>query len=462
MKLNSIVTSALSTPGTILTSTVFTTITSTVTTGSASTAYKFVPGNPPSSTPSPTSAAVLRQGERSASTPADVTIASTVTEVTTIKALATTSTLYPCASPFPSLTPTLPYGDASLPSNFSTQNSLFALTSTREGASAQACCSACFFELANCIQAYWYSYEGCVVSLAINASLAGSASGKHVSRNCPAGIFNGLSYERDMNPAFRSTGNIAGPCVLYGQLRVEVSKWADLDIINMSLNTVTKGVGNTTGSLNKTVDSTKKGDVSSTVKQTKKQADTATKDLSGVSVPGEFPDNDRANDKKAQEMPQVSIPSFSSMLQWLMDKFESTVRNFISKYLPQQRQEAIYKSAMSRPMATTFIICQLICCGVPLLVFMAGVFIFAAVAILLWAILSLLVLGPVLLVTGCSGFLMWGWGWLFYSFIKWVDQRFLGGVLTRFFLPLSSGADDDTRRTEEEDKESGSSEKKKP
>lgn len=226
----------------------------------------------------------------------------------------------------------------------------------------------------------------------------------------------------------------------------------------MSLNTVTKGFGSATGNLNKTVDSARKGDVPSTVKQTKKQVDTSTKDLTGVSVPGEFPDNDRANDKKAQEMPQVSIPSISSMFQYMMDKFESTVKDFISRYLPQQRQEAIYKSAMSRPMATTFIICQLICCGVPLLVFMAGVFIFAAVAILLWAILSLLVLGPVLLVTGCSGFLMWGWGWLFYSFIKWVDQRFLGGVLSRFFLPLSAGPDDDAKS----DDGAGSSEKKKP
>jgi hypothetical protein len=225
----------------------------------------------------------------------------------------------------------------------------------------------------------------------------------------------------------------------------------------MSLNTVTKGVGSTTGNVNKTVDSARKGDVSSTVKQTKKHADATTKDLAGISVPGEFPDNDRANDKKAQEMPQVSIPSISSTFQWLMDKFESTVKDFISRYLPQQRQEAIYKSAMSRPMATTFVICQLICCGVPLLVFMAGVFIFAAVAILLWAILSLLVLGPVLVVTGCSGFLMWGWGWLFYSFIKWVDQRFLGGVLSRFFLPLSSGPDDDAQPGDGGDQGSGSS-----
>jgi Promethin len=228
-------------------------------------------------------------------------------------------------------------------------------------------------------------------------------------------------------------------------------------IPTMSLNTVTKGVGGATGNVNKTLDTAKKGDVSSTVKKTKKQADRTTQDLTGVSVPGEFPDNDDDKNKQAQDMPQVSLPSVSSMFQWLMDKFESTVMGFISRYLPQQRQEAIYKSAMSRPMATTFIICQCICCGVPLLVFMAGVFIFAAVAILLWALLSLLVLGPVLLVTGCSGFLLWGWGWFFYSFVKWVDQRFLGGVLTRFFLPVSSTQDDDSQSS---DQGVGSSEQK--
>ncbi|KUL82473.1 hypothetical protein ZTR_10203 [Talaromyces verruculosus] len=217
MKLNTVLAfsgifaSALSAPGAAFTSTVLTTTTSTVTTGSVSTAYTFLSGNPPSSTPSPTAAAAAenKRAEEHGSHP---TVTSTVSELTTIAAPTTTNTLYPCASPFPSLTPTLPYGDATLPSNFSTEIILFYVSSTTEGASAQACCNACFFELANCIQAYWYSYEGCVVSLATNSSLAGSASGEQVSTACPAGIFNGLTYEQDTNPAFRSTGNIAGPC----------------------------------------------------------------------------------------------------------------------------------------------------------------------------------------------------------------------------------------------------------
>lgn len=213
----------------------------------------------------------------------------------------------------------------------------------------------------------------------------------------------------------------------------------------MSLNSVTKGVGDVTGGVNKTVDSARKGDVSGTVKQPRKLVNNTTKDTTGISVPGEFPENDAKNDKKAQEMPQVSIPSFSSMFQWVMDKFETTVKGFLAKYFPPQRQEALYKSAMSRPMATTFVICQLICCGVPLLVFLAGVFIFAAVAILLWGLLSLLILGPVLLVTGCSGLLLWGWSWAFYSFVKWVDQRFLGGLISRYFMPLKFEEDDEDK-----------------
>ena len=36
--------------------------------------------------------------------------------------------------------------------------------STPQGASAEACCNTCYFELPYCIQAYWYSYEGCVVN----------------------------------------------------------------------------------------------------------------------------------------------------------------------------------------------------------------------------------------------------------------------------------------------------------
>jgi hypothetical protein len=81
--------------------------------------------------------------------------------------------------------------------------------STSEGGSALACCNACFFDIPNCVQAYFYSYEGCVVTTATDLT---SASGLGVSNSCPNGLFTGLTYAPDTMPAFRSTGNFAGPC----------------------------------------------------------------------------------------------------------------------------------------------------------------------------------------------------------------------------------------------------------
>lgn len=60
------------------------------------------------------------------------------------------------------------------------------------------------------MQAYWYSYEGCVVSQATNTT--GKGTGKGVSAVCPVGTLAGLTYGPDVQPAFRSTGNIVGPC----------------------------------------------------------------------------------------------------------------------------------------------------------------------------------------------------------------------------------------------------------
>ncbi|MCJ1282971.1 hypothetical protein MMC26_002298 [Xylographa opegraphella] len=138
----------------------------------------------------------------------------TVTQIATATSVATVSvpappvvsTVYPCADPLPSPGPA--YGDYSDNNDLGLQNSLYYLN-TPEGASASACCNACLFEVPNCIQAYFYFYEGCVVSQATNL---GSASGSGVSSSCPAGTFNGLSYGPDVDPAFRSTGNIIGPC----------------------------------------------------------------------------------------------------------------------------------------------------------------------------------------------------------------------------------------------------------
>ena len=39
-----------------------------------------------------------------------------------------------------------------------------------------------------------------------------TGSGEGVSTTCPQGTVEGLVYSNDTNPAFRSTGDFAGPC----------------------------------------------------------------------------------------------------------------------------------------------------------------------------------------------------------------------------------------------------------
>jgi hypothetical protein len=140
--------------------------------------------------------------------PTVITVTATAAVEVTVTPSPSVTTVYPCANPFPTLTPTIPYGIASTPNSLGLENNLYYLN-TQQGSSAQACCNACFFELANCVQAYWYFYEGCVVSQATDLS---SASGQQVSNVCPSGTFDDLTYNNDTAPAFRSTGNIAGPC----------------------------------------------------------------------------------------------------------------------------------------------------------------------------------------------------------------------------------------------------------
>ncbi|KAL8665213.1 MAG: hypothetical protein Q9202_002435 [Teloschistes flavicans] len=206
-------------------------VTKTVTTGSVSTLYAFLPGNPPSTTkarreidarnapadpPVPTYVGqyplpLISKACSCLNLPTPTTTARTTatsTTTTTVAASPTYITKYPCADPFPTLTPNLPFGDYSSPSDLALQNNRFYLD-TPEGSSGQACCNACFFEIQNCINAYYYSYQGCVVSQATNLT---SASGQGVDATCPAGYFKGLTYLPDTQPAFRSQGNLAGPC----------------------------------------------------------------------------------------------------------------------------------------------------------------------------------------------------------------------------------------------------------
>ncbi|RFU24392.1 hypothetical protein B7463_g11946, partial [Scytalidium lignicola] len=171
------------------------TTTKTVYNSVPATSYAFRPGNPPSpsasvdNTESPVKDAVS-------------TVLTTVFITTTPPA--TTTTIYPCADPLPSPGPA--YGQYTSPSNLNLVNDL---RQGDQGQNATDCCNTCFFEVENCVQAFYHEVEGCVVSQATNLT---SASGEGVTNSCPAGTFNGLAYGADINPQPRTPGTIMGPC----------------------------------------------------------------------------------------------------------------------------------------------------------------------------------------------------------------------------------------------------------
>ncbi|BCS24072.1 seipin co-factor family protein [Aspergillus puulaauensis] len=199
----------------------------------------------------------------------------------------------------------------------------------------------------------------------------------------------------------------------------------------MSLNSVTSGLGapvsQATGNVQNTVSETTKP-VTNTVSDT-------TSDLPGTFPKDEAPTNRQNN---------VTIPSASelwtSIIAWVkgliprgVDIFEAAVRRFIQWLIPQERQAAMYKAAMEHPIAATFVTCQLICVGIPLILFVAGTLLFAAVAMLVWVVLSILILGPIVLIASLMGVSLWGWGWFLFGLVRWLDRLVLGGMMERLW-----------------------------
>ncbi|RAK95314.1 seipin co-factor family protein [Aspergillus ibericus CBS 121593] len=214
----------------------------------------------------------------------------------------------------------------------------------------------------------------------------------------------------------------------------------------MSLNSATAGLQGRPPKL--------AGDLKSTVQQAPSTATQTAGQVTDSVLPGEYP-GDPNHIQDAQGDDTNNGPILAPLQQWfrqslprLLDRFESQLMWLLSWILPAPRQAQLYEEAAKRPASTTFLICQLICCGVPLLVFLAGVFVFAAVAIVLWAVLSLLILGPVLLVASMLGVSLWGWGWIFYGLIKWIDQKYLGGLISRFWLSRMPAGE--TQETEQD------------
>ncbi|KAL8714993.1 MAG: hypothetical protein Q9225_006446 [Loekoesia sp. 1 TL-2023] len=215
------------------TSTITTVKTSTITstTGTPTTSVVFKPGNPLASKErreaelidespiekranpdylSGIASSSISSGCQCLSLPTPVTKTtktSTKTVTTKVPAGTVTKTVYPCATPIPSMTPNLPYGLSSGSSNIvGTNNNLYGSGTT--GTTLEGCCNLCYFEVPNCIQAWYYFYQGCVVQQATEVT----GTGARVSDVCPNGKIAGLTYNPDMNPPFRSTGDIAGPC----------------------------------------------------------------------------------------------------------------------------------------------------------------------------------------------------------------------------------------------------------
>ncbi|KXG54335.1 uncharacterized protein PGRI_074790 [Penicillium griseofulvum] len=201
------------------------------------------------------------------------------------------------------------------------------------------------------------------------------------------------------------------------------------------------------------------GAVKKSTSKAPKKLNRTTKDLADPALPGQFPSDDAPpkgqgidNNLSFSSIWSTIKAWFATLFPQAFDYFESCIQRFVAWLLPPPRQAAMYEAALKRPAASTLIVCQMICCGVPLLVFLAGVFVFAAVSILLWAVLSLLILGPVLLVTSMMGMSLWGWGWILYGLVKWADQKFLGGLIARYWLPQTQSESTDGEGQPEEEK----------
>ncbi|KAL3465566.1 hypothetical protein BJX64DRAFT_252653 [Aspergillus heterothallicus] len=218
----------------------------------------------------------------------------------------------------------------------------------------------------------------------------------------------------------------------------------------MSLNTVNSGLGQATGQATNTVQST-----------TKPATDTVQSTASST-VPGAFPKEEPPTNAKNN----VTMPSFSQIwtdfVAWLkgliprgIDIFEAAVRRFVTWLIPPERQAAMYKAAIEHPIAATFIAAQLLCVGIPLVLFIAGTLIFAAVAMIVWVVLSLLILGPIMLVASLMGVSLWGWGWFVFGLVRWLDRLFLGGMMERYWIAAveKEKEEEEAREKEKEEQE---------
>lgn len=87
--------------------------------------------------------------------------------------------------------------------------------------------------------------------------------------------------------------------------------------------------------------------------------------------------------------------------------------------LPPQSRTAILQTVAAHPFLSSFLLAQLLCSTIPLLLFAIGIVTVGIVAAAVFACLGMLVLVPVLLATGVLGALAWGWGWFVFLVGRW-------------------------------------------
>ena len=96
-----------------------------------------------------------------------------------------------------------------------------------------------------------------------------------------------------------------------------------------------------------------------------------------------------------------------------------TLALFDTYILPPQSRTTILQAVAAHPFLSSFLLAQLLCSTIPLLLFAIGIMTAGIVAAAVFACLGLLVLVPVLLATGVLGGLAWGWGWFVFLVGRW-------------------------------------------
>lgn len=99
--------------------------------------------------------------------------------------------------------------------------------------------------------------------------------------------------------------------------------------------------------------------------------------------------------------------------------------------LPESRRTAILTTLRAHPLLSSFLLAQVLCSGVPILLFILGLVISASLAASVFACFAVVVLVPVLVFTGLLG--VWGWGvawgcfvlgrWGFGVVLSWNGDR---------------------------------------